>query len=347
MDKTIHIGDRFGHLIVIDKDKRPRHKASWLCRCDCGKEIYSYTSRLISGKHRSCGCTDHTKRNSMADLTGRQTGHLTVISRSPNHRRKSSWLCRCDCGNTIELPASSILSGKKTSCGCVHHAAKHPYDDLTSRHFGHLTVIARSSNPKNQNLWLCICDCGEEVQIYSSGLLNGKYTSCGKCKYRHLRTKEDMIGKRFSHLTVERIVEVEPGLFKLLCLCDCGEYTLADTAELTYGYKRSCGCDLQKRPRPKTVRHWLTNAQKLKTNDSIRYHKANSNTGLKGIHMRKRLAHNAYEVSITRQGQYHYIGHFPTLEEAKAARLTAEETYFAPLIRQLDGESAPANEPDT
>lgn len=23
MDKTIHIGDRFGHLIVIDKDKRP------------------------------------------------------------------------------------------------------------------------------------------------------------------------------------------------------------------------------------------------------------------------------------------------------------------------------------
>lgn len=209
------------------------------------------------------------------------------------------------------------------------------------------TVVARSSNPKNKNLWLCICDCGEEVQIYSSGLLNGKYTSCGKCKYRHLRTKEDMIGKHFSHLTVERIVEVEPGLFRLLCLCDCGEYTLADTAELTYGYKRSCGCDLQKRPRPKMVRHWLTNAQKLKTNDSIRYHKANSNTGLKGIHMRKRLAHNAYEVSITSQGQCHYIGHFLTLKEAKAARLTAEETYFAPLIRQFDGESSPANEPDT
>ena len=156
-----------------------------------------------------------------------------------------------------------------------------------------------------------------------------------------------MIGKRFSHLTVERIVEAEPGLFKLLCLCDCGKYTLADTVELTYGYKRSCGCNLKKRPRTKPMHHTLTNAQKLKTNDSIRYHKANSNTGLKGIHMRKRLAHNAYEVSITSQGQYHYIGHFPTLEEAKAARLTAEETYFAPLIRQLDGESAPANEPDT
>lgn len=285
MNETIHIGDRFGHLTVIDKDKRPRHNASWLCRCDCGKEIYSYTSRLINGKHRSCGCTDHTKRNSMADLTGRQIGHLTVV--------------------------------------------------------------ARSSNPKSKNLWLCTCDCGEELQVCASALLSGKYTSCGKCKYRHLRTKEAMIGKRFSHLTVERIVEAEPGLFKLLCLCDCGKYTLADTAELTYGYKRSCGCNLKKRPRTKPMHHTLTNAQKLKTNDSIRYHKANSNTGIKGIHKRKRLAHNAYEVAITSQGQYHYIGHYPTLEAAKTARLTAEETYFVPLIRQLDSESDSGNERDS
>jgi len=336
MRSSIHIGDRFGHLTIIDKDKRPQHNASWLCRCDCGKEIYTCTSRLLSGKHRSCGCTDHTKRNNTADLTGKQIGHLTVISHSPNPRRKSSWLCSCDCGNTIELPASVILTGKKTSCGCVHHSAKHPSKDLTGRRFGHLTVVARSSNPKSQNLWLCTCDCGEELQVYSSGLLNGKYTSCGKCKYRHLRTKEAMIGKRFSHLTVERIVEVEAGLFKLRCLCDCGEYTIADTAELTYGYKRSCGCDLKKRPRSKHIHRTLSNAQMLKTNDSIRYHNSNSNTGIKGIHKRKRLTHNSYEVAITSQGHYHYIGHFPTLTEAKKARLIAEEKYFAPLIRQLD-----------
>ena len=131
MRSSIHIGDRFGHLTIIDKDKRPQHNASWLCRCDCGKEIYTCTSRLLSGKHRSCGCTDHTKRNNTADLTGKQIGHLTVISHSPNPRRKSSWLCSCACGNTIELPASVILTGKKTSCGCVHHSAKHPSKDLT------------------------------------------------------------------------------------------------------------------------------------------------------------------------------------------------------------------------
>lgn len=336
MNSSIHIGDRFGHLTVIDKDNRPRHNASWLCRCDCGNEIYTCASKLSSGKHRSCGCTDHTKCNNMADLTGRQIGHLTVISRSPNLRRKSSWLCRCDCGNTIELHASSILAGKKTSCGCVHHAAKHPHEDLTGRRFGHLTVIARSRDPKYKALWQCLCDCGNELSVYSSALLSGKYTSCGNCHYHLLRTKESMIGKRFHHLTITKIVETAPDTFKLLCRCDCGEYTLADTIELTYGYKRSCGCDLQKRPRPKVIRHTLSRAQKLKTNDSIRYHKANSNTGIKGIHKRKRLNHNAYEVSITSQGIYHYIGHFPTLEDAINARLAAEAQYFAPLIQQLD-----------
>lgn len=144
------------------------------------------------------------------------------------------------------------------------------------------------------------------------------------------------IGDRFGHLTVIDKDNRPRHNASWLCRCDCGEYTLADTMELTYGYKRSCGCDLRKRPRPKVIRHTLSRAQKLKTNDSIRYHKANSNTGIKGIHKRKRLNHNAYEVSITSQGIYHYIGHFPTLEDAINARLAAEEQYFAPLIQQLN-----------
>ncbi len=298
MSTTINIGDRFGYLTVIAKDKRPQHTASWLCRCDCGKEIYTCTSRLLNGSHRSCGCINHTERNKTTDLTGKRVGHLTVISRSRNPRRTSSWLCRCECGNTIELHASTILAGKKTSCGCVHHAAKHPHEDLTGRRFGHLTVISRSSNPKYKSLWQCLCDCGNELSVYSSALLKGKYTSCGNCHYHLLRAKESMIGKRFHHLTITKIVETEPGTFKLLCLCDCGEYTLADTMELTYGYKRSCGCDLRIRPRPKVTHHTLTRAQKLKTNDSIRYHKAYSNTGIKGIHKRKRLNHNAYKYRL-------------------------------------------------
>lgn len=337
MAQVITPGDRFGYLTIIAPDTRPKRTSSWLCRCDCGTEIYCCSTRLLHGTARSCGCQSRKNRNEQTDLTGRRFGHLLVLSRSNNPRRKSSWLCQCDCGNTMELPASSLLAGRRNSCGCIHHSCKHPYADLTGRRFGHITVIARNADSRYNTLWRCVCDCGTEFYAYTSALLKGKHTSCGKCKYHLTKVKESMIGKRFHHLTVKGIVEPEPHKFMLLCLCDCGEYIITSTSQLTYGYTRSCGCDLKKRPLiRKYVRRNLSLAQKLKTNDSIRYHKGNSNTSIKGIHKRSRLKLKPYEVTLTCQRKLHYIGNFSTLDEAIAARQAAEEKYFAPLIRQLD-----------
>lgn len=339
MSTTIKIGDRFGYLTVIAPDIRPKHTSSWLCRCDCGQEAYFPSSRLLHGTARSCGCQSRKNCNEQADLTGKRFGHLLVLSRSSSSRRKASWLCQCDCGKKLEVRTSTLISGSRTSCGCQHLTSRHVNDDLTGRRFGHVTVIARSNDPKDKSVWHCLCDCGNDFLAYASLLLSGKYTTCGKCKYRLLRYKEAIIGKRFHHLVVKKIIETAPNEFMLLCRCDCGEYTLATTSQLTQGYRRSCGCDLKKRIREKKPFHRkLTNAQKLKTNDAIRYHKACSNTGVKGIHKRKRLTQAPYEVSLTCQRQYHYIGQFATLEEAIAARLAAEKQYFAPLIRQLDSQ---------
>ena len=339
MAHAIKIGDRFGTLTVIDRDTRTKRTSSWLCRCDCGNEAYFYASRLLKGTARSCGCKSNRDRNQQTDLTGKRFGHLLVLSRSDNPRRKSKWLCRCDCGNTMELHASELINGRRTSCGCSHHSGKHAITDLTGKRFGHITVAARSNEPHHRALWHCVCDCGVDFQAYSSALLKGKHTSCGKCRYHLTHVKETMIGRRFNHLVVKSILEPEPKKFMLLCQCDCGEYIITSTDQLTHGYTRSCGCDLKKRiHEKKTIFRKLSLAQKLKTNDSIRYHKANSNTGIKGIHKRSRLSLTPYEVSLTCQRQYHYIGSFPTLEEAQKARATAEEQYFTPLLRQLDSQ---------
>lgn len=339
---TIKIGDRFGYLTVIDKDTRPNYKSSWLCRCDCGKETYFPSSRLLHGTAKSCGCKSRSKHREETDLTGQRFGCLLVLSRSNNSHRKSSWLCQCECGKTIEIPASALITGRRTSCGCKHISNRHVDDDLIGRRFGHVTVIACSNNPRDKSVWQCRCDCGNEFTAYASVLLSGKYTSCGKCKYHLIKVKETMIGKRYHHLTVEDIVETEPKKFMLLCLCDCGKHTLATTDQLTKGYKRSCGCNLNILQRVRKPLHRdLTAAQKLKTNDAIRYHKAHSNTGFKGVHKRERLKTTPYEATITCQGVHHYLGQFPTLEEAVKARLAAEEKYFGPIIEQLDKIGSP------
>jgi len=237
MKTTINIGDRFGHLTIINKDTRPLHRSSWLCRCDCGRELYVITSDLLRGI-KSCGCSHFSDKYAPIDLTGKRFGLLTVIFRHPSTKSPHTWVCHCDCGNTVNISTSNLLSGHNKSCGCITRKIQEAYSqDLTGRRFNHLTVLSRSLNPQHKSRWLCLCD----------RLLKKGQTHCGpNCKYLPLQKKERMLGKRYNHLTVKRILEIEPKQYKLLCLCDCGDYTLATPYQLTSGSKRSCGCDLKK-----------------------------------------------------------------------------------------------------
>lgn len=52
------IGQTFGYLTVIKlSDKRRQLKERlWECRCVCGNITYTSSTKLLSGKKKSCGC---------------------------------------------------------------------------------------------------------------------------------------------------------------------------------------------------------------------------------------------------------------------------------------------------
>lgn len=54
------------------------------------------------------------------DLAGIQLGHLTVLEATDHRSSQGSiiWRCRCDCGNEILLPSSSIRNSHIADCGC-------------------------------------------------------------------------------------------------------------------------------------------------------------------------------------------------------------------------------------
>lgn len=52
------------------------------------------------------------------DLTGQKFNRLTVIKRVKNNKKATKWLCRCDCGNIIEVQAGNLKNGHTKSCGC-------------------------------------------------------------------------------------------------------------------------------------------------------------------------------------------------------------------------------------
>ena len=54
------------------------------------------------------------------DLTGKRFGKLEIIKfAGKNKWGKSKWLCKCDCGNKVEIVGSYLIKGDTKSCGCL------------------------------------------------------------------------------------------------------------------------------------------------------------------------------------------------------------------------------------
>lgn len=49
-------GRRFGRLVVVCRDSSVRRHSTWLCQCDCGKEVVVVGNSLLTGNTTSCGC---------------------------------------------------------------------------------------------------------------------------------------------------------------------------------------------------------------------------------------------------------------------------------------------------
>ena len=125
------------------------------------------------------------------DLTGQRFGRLIVISYNEEvskQKKGAHWNCKCDCGNEVVISGINLRRGSTTSCGC--YQKEKATKDLTDQKFGRLTVIKRYEKGKyGKALWLCKCDCGNEVVVRGSGLIGGTI-SCG-C-YRREKTSEIM-----------------------------------------------------------------------------------------------------------------------------------------------------------
>jgi hypothetical protein len=107
------IGKRFGRLTVLSRV--PGNK--WLCRCECGTEKNIYGGSLRNGLSRSCGCLNSEVASAKKhDLTSRRVGRLLVVRRSAEG---DDWVCRCDCGNEVEVGHRALLKAETKSCGCL------------------------------------------------------------------------------------------------------------------------------------------------------------------------------------------------------------------------------------
>lgn len=223
-------GKRFGSLTVIQRvedhvDSHGVKNAQWECKCDCGNEIVTRGKYLTCGRKKYCSDMCRCKRE---DITGKRFGKLTVLSRIDYGR----WLCRCDCGNEIELMTHKLTSGNNKSCGKCSRAI-----NMIGERYGRLEVVEQSEPVNGKVMWKCLCDCGKYIVCDRQSLTYGYKRDCG-CRIE----ENQLIGKRYGRLVIKNIIRQPGEEAKAECICDCGNITIPSLTRVINNKVKSCGC---------------------------------------------------------------------------------------------------------
>lgn len=78
------------------------------------------------------------RANNFIDLTGKRFGRLTVVKLGKiKNKKKTYWICKCDCGNFSEVYSCKLKTGHTRSCGCL-------FTELCTKHGDHKTKFYRT-----------------------------------------------------------------------------------------------------------------------------------------------------------------------------------------------------------
>lgn len=113
-------GQKFGRLTAINCQTKNR-KTYWNCICECGKITSVQLSSLVSGTTKSCGCLHKEITKNRGSL---KEADLSLLNKKFNMLKVVDFsgykcVCKCDCGNIIELYPSELITGHTKSCGCL------------------------------------------------------------------------------------------------------------------------------------------------------------------------------------------------------------------------------------
>ena len=125
--------------------------------------------------------------------------------------------------------------------------------NLLNQKIGKLLVIEETNKRKNKSIvWKCQCDCGNVEEFSTKELRSDGIIQCHQCgnsRKPQINLTENIIGKKYNHLTVlEKSEKRIGGKIGYKCQCDCEKKTIlyVSKTDLENNHTTSCGCARRK-----------------------------------------------------------------------------------------------------
>ena len=97
-------------------------------------------------------------------------------------------------GGLVPVPATLLMQGRKTHCGCRTQKDYH-FVDISGQRFERLVALypLQERTKRGGMIWHCRCDCGKEIDIDYNNLVYTSMKSCGCQKKEHDEKLKDYL----------------------------------------------------------------------------------------------------------------------------------------------------------
>lgn len=139
------------------------------------------------------------------EITKRLSGtNIELISEYKGTEIKAKF--KCFCGNTFETLPIKVFTKRRKSCGCLPTAFEKKrrkfVEQFVGEKIGKLKVVAfkgkfkcKENHSKTKNMWTCLCDCGNTIDVREEYLKYGETNSCGCSMYQYQKGKNNYMWK--------------------------------------------------------------------------------------------------------------------------------------------------------
>lgn len=158
--RGVQIGAVFGNLTVIKYlshhiEPNGHKRQQVMVKCVCGIE-FPLVALYLGRKDSTC-CKKCANKKLHKYTIGEKYDHLTIVGRIPCNRGRSKVVCKCDCGNVVNIRPELLKINQTNNCGCLPRGHWQGEGELSGTYFYRLQKGARSRkiiwNISKQQLW--------------------------------------------------------------------------------------------------------------------------------------------------------------------------------------------------